>query len=168
MEPDRAPSLLIHHTELAWQAAGQLPDDRAADRCDYHPHRPAGTVRHRRCSISGRCEGVRCRDGRPQAHAPRIPWRVELHYRTKVATLIAVVIVQQALSAREPPVAAHFSGFIAARGLAVQASKQSGMEEAAKGVVSRTPDTDPVRGLTPAYSTRSRLAGSKTAVLSTS
>ena len=32
MEPDRASSLLIHHTELAWQAAGQLPDDRAADR----------------------------------------------------------------------------------------------------------------------------------------
>src|ERR1700693_1063518 len=99
MEPDRASSLLIHHTELAWQAPGQLPDDRAADRCDHHPHRPAGTVRHRRCSISGRCEGVRCRDGRPQAHAPRIPWRVELHYRTKVATLIAAVIVQQALIA---------------------------------------------------------------------
>src|ERR1700722_5967507 len=100
MEPDRASSLLIHHTELAWQAAGKLPDDRAADRCDHHPHRPAGTVRHRRCSLSGRCEGVRCRDGRPQAHAPRIPWRVELHYRTKVTTLIAAVIVQQALSYR--------------------------------------------------------------------
>jgi hypothetical protein len=46
-ESDRASSVLIHHAELAWQTAGQLPDDRAADRCDHDPRRPEGAVCHR-------------------------------------------------------------------------------------------------------------------------
>ena len=36
VEPDRAPDVRLHHSELARQAVGQPPGDRATDRRNYH------------------------------------------------------------------------------------------------------------------------------------
>ena len=37
MEQDRASAVQFHHSELAWQAAGQPPGDRQPDRQHHHP-----------------------------------------------------------------------------------------------------------------------------------
>ena len=82
MEQDRAPAVLVHHPELARQAAGQLPDDRATDRRNHNPHRIERQKRDRQRHLSRRRQGERRRHGQHQYHATQIPRRMELHHQT--------------------------------------------------------------------------------------
>jgi hypothetical protein len=46
VEQDRAPPVLVHHAELARQAAGQPPDRRPTHRQHNHPYRPERQMRN--------------------------------------------------------------------------------------------------------------------------
>jgi hypothetical protein len=52
MEQDRAPTVLVHHPELARQTAGQLSRHRRFDRADDHAKRIKGFVRAPRQKLS--------------------------------------------------------------------------------------------------------------------
>ena len=73
MEQDRAQAVLVHHAELARQAAGQLPGHRAAHRCDHHTHRTERQKRDRHRDLSTRHQGHRSRHGSNQHHAACVP-----------------------------------------------------------------------------------------------
>ena len=75
---------LPHQPKLARPAARQLSGHRRPDRCDDHQDWPYSPLRDRSKPLPKGRHSLRCRDGRPQHHAPRVPWRMELHHRPKL------------------------------------------------------------------------------------
>src|SRR5450432_1354017 len=80
MEQDRAPPVLVHHQELAWQAARHPSGHREFDRRHHDDDGPRRTKSYRRSHLSqgpSRFEqATRTREPR----ATRLPRRVELHH----------------------------------------------------------------------------------------
>ena len=74
VEQDRAPAVRLHHPELARQAVGQPPGDRATDRQHRDRHRPDRRLQARRRHLREGHQGLRRRDGRPQHPARELPW----------------------------------------------------------------------------------------------
>ena len=81
----RAPAVRLHHPELARQTVGQPSGHRSTDRQHDHRYRPHRRVPARRHYLREGHQGLRRRDGSPQHPTRQLPWRVELHLRSKAA-----------------------------------------------------------------------------------
>ena len=79
VEQDRAPHVLPHHRQLAWQAAGEPRGGRQPHRRHQHLGGPADPGGSGRWPVSEGHQGQRCRDGEASDRQSPVPWRVELH-----------------------------------------------------------------------------------------
>ena len=80
VEQDRAPAVLSHHHELAWQAFDQPRSHREQHRSDHHPHGLGSARRTRPGQLPDRDPDQRCADGRGPAGPAPLPRRLELHH----------------------------------------------------------------------------------------
>ena len=74
MEPDRAPAVRLHHSELAWQTIGQPSRHHSADRQHDHRYWPHCRVQARRQYLREGYQGLRRRDGSTQHTTCQLPW----------------------------------------------------------------------------------------------
>src|SRR5215469_9320965 len=100
MEPDRAPAVRLHHHELARQASGEPPGDRATYRCHHHRDRPQSLLRDRWKPLSEGSGGIRPRAPGDQPLTWQIPRRVELHHRTQSAATVTHLLRRRPLVRR--------------------------------------------------------------------
>ena len=86
VEQDRAPSLHLHHAELARQASVQLSDDRQPDCSDHHRQWARGPPPNSTSILRKGTKGKRRGNGSRSTFIPIFPWRMELHHKARLSS----------------------------------------------------------------------------------
>src|SRR6266496_3880195 len=86
MEQDRTPALLSHYRQLAWPAAGELPNRRQPYRQNHNLDRPRRRMRARPEHLPDKDQAHQAAEERDTHQTTRVPRGMELYHPTAMRT----------------------------------------------------------------------------------
>src|SRR6266536_1721937 len=86
MEQDRTPALLSHYRQLAWPAAGELPNRRQPYRQHHNLDRPRRRMRARPEHLPDKDQAHQAAEERDTHQTTRVPRGMELYHPTAMRT----------------------------------------------------------------------------------